>query len=38
MSPIHCADMRSKYDAKGFERMMLRVAVKVEELINRKES
>lgn len=37
-SPIHCADMRPKYDAKGFERMMLRVAVKVEELINKKEA
>lgn len=34
--PVHCADLRTKYDRPGFNNMLKRVAVKVEELINKK--
>jgi len=34
LSPLHCADMYAKYDKDGFDRMMKRVACKVEELIS----
>lgn len=36
MAPLHCADLRTKYDRQGFNNMLKRVAVKIEELINKK--
>jgi len=33
LAPIHCKDLRPKYDKEGYTRMLQRVAVKVEELI-----
>ncbi len=33
LAPIHCSELRTKYDSEGFNRMMIRVAVKVEELM-----
>jgi len=33
-APIHCGDLRSKYDSEGYPRMLQRVALKVEELIH----
>ena len=33
LAPIHCKDLRPKYDKEGYARMLQRVAVKVGELI-----
>ncbi len=33
LAPIHCSELRPKYDQEGYSRMIQRVALKVEELI-----
>ncbi len=33
IAPIHCKQLRSKYDREGYLRMLQRIAVKIEELI-----
>lgn len=33
LAPIHCNELRKKYDKEGYSRMIQRVAIKVEELI-----